>query len=269
MRDFRHSKAMAQSLREVMATKKVALTHSESLEIVSKMFGVADWNTLSALICEDQRELVTARPLDQEAVTVPVLPIKDTVPFPATQMPLWIKRPKTIEALSAAFSSGRQIVLVAQRNAAIEEPDGDDVYEIGVMGRVIDVGPPSDNVIAHNSLLDGTTQVLVQTEGRVSVQGFTGRAGCYQAQIKHIDDGRLAEAPELIVAAAASFDSYSAINGMAVRPTWPPLSQLHDPGRVADMIARQLPISVDDKQTVLATLDPTERLQLVVTHMNA
>jgi ATP-dependent Lon protease len=138
-------------------------------------------------------------------------------------MPLWIKRPKTIRALSEAFSSGRQIVLVAQRNANIEEPDGNDVYEIGVMGRVIDVGPPSGNVIAHNPSLDGSTQVLVQTEGRVSVQRFTGQAGSYQAQVKHMEEGDLAEAPDLIVAAAVRFDSYSAAHNITVRPTWPPL----------------------------------------------
>lgn len=266
MRDFRDAKAMAQSLREAMLTKQVTLTHSETLEIVSKMLGFADWNTLSAHINKDRDE--TANVPSNGRVTLPVLPIKDSVPFPGEQMPLWVKRPKTIQALSQAFLHRRELVLVAQRSSGIDEPGESDVYDVGVIARVLDVGPPSDEAIARAPTLEGSTQVLVQTQGRVSIRNFSGQAGRYEAEVDWIDEGAIPASPDLIEQAAATFDSYAAARDITVPQMWPPLRQLHDPGRVADIIAQRLQLAVDDKQTVLATLNPVARLELVVARMD-
>jgi ATP-dependent Lon protease len=102
---------MAQTLRDFMAAKQVSLTHSESLEVVAKMLGVGDWNTLAAAIKSDSDNL-RAKP--SSARTLPALPIKDAAPFPGTEMPLWIKRPETIKALQAARTGGRRVVLITQ-----------------------------------------------------------------------------------------------------------------------------------------------------------
>lgn len=268
MRDFRDAKAMAQSLRETMSTKQISLTHGETLEIVSKMLGLADLNTLSALIVSD-REPAQAKPRGQAGATLPVLPIKDLVPFPATQLPLWIKRPRTIQALSMAFSSRRELVLVAQKSQGVEEPSGEDVYDVGVIARVLDVGQPSDEVIARSPALEGSTQVLLQTLGRAGIRNFSGQAGRYEADVEMIDEGAIPGSPDLIERAAALFDTYVAARDIVVPQTWPPIRQLHDPGRVADIMAQRLPFALEDKQAVLATLDPVARLQRVVAQMEA
>ncbi len=124
MRDFRDAKAMAQSLRESLTTKAIDISHSESLELVSKMLGVADWNTLSALLQADRRE--PAMPVAQRqagTASYPAIPIRDLVPFPTATYPLFVGREKTMQALNQAFERQREVVLAIQRSPASTSPD--------------------------------------------------------------------------------------------------------------------------------------------------
>jgi ATP-dependent Lon protease len=269
MRDFRDAKAMAQSLREAMSSKDIPLTQGEALETVSRMLGFADWNTLSAAINADRDDTTRTKPPGDGGATLPVLPIKNLIPFPDMQAPLWVKRQKTLQALSQAFLSRRELVIVAQKSESVEEPTADDVYDVGVIARILDVGPPPEEMIARMPALEGSTQVLVQTLGRAVLRNFTGQAGRYQAEIDPIDEGVMSASPDLISKAAAQFDRYTAARQIVVPRIWPPLRQLHDPGRVADLIAQHLPLAREDKQAVLATLDPVARLERVVAQMAA
>ena len=267
MRDFRDAKVMAQCLREAIEPKQITLTRSEALEIVSKMLGAKDWNTLSALINADRSRSAQANFAREEGAVLPVLPIKDTVPFPNMQLPLWIKRPSTVQALSEALSSRREVVLVAQKSQGVEEPGDEDVYDIGVTARVLDVGPPSTEAIARSPVLEGSTQVVLQTQGRVAIRNFSGQTGRYQAAIEQIDEGGMQDSRDLIEEAAAQFEVYANARDIVVPKMWPPLRHLHDAGRVADIIVQRLPLPVKDKQVVLAELDSVARLHLVLSQM--
>jgi ATP-dependent Lon protease len=270
MSDFRDAKVMAQSLREAMSTKQITLTNSESLEIASRMLGFADWNTLSASINTHRGKPAQANPPPGSGcLSVPVLPVKDFIAFPNEQIPFFIKRQKTVQALRQAFSNRRELVVVAQKSQSVEEPNADDVYDVGVLARVLDVGPPSEETIAHAPWLEGSTQVLVQTHGRVSIRNFSGQAGRYEAEADPIDEAATPASSDLIGRAAAQFDKYIAAREIRIPQTWPPLRQLHDPGRVADIIAQRLPIAMEPKQTVLATLDPVARLEVVLAQMQS
>ena len=265
MRDFRDAKAMAQSLRGAMAARNLALGHSECLELVSTMLGFADWNTLSAYIGARG----DTPPPGKAAQIWPVFPVKDTVPFPGMQLPIWIKRPKTVEALRQAFSRRRELVLVAQKTPEMETPGPDDIYDMGVMARVLDVGPPAAEAVAVSALLEGSTQILLQTEGRVAIRHFSGQAGAYEAEVEPIGEGDIPAAPDLIAAAASRFETFAAARGIGLSGIWPPVGKLNDPGRVADVIAHRLPLATAQKQAVLATLDPIARLERVIAHMDA
>jgi ATP-dependent Lon protease len=262
MRDFRDAKAMAQSLREALSQRHISLTNGETLELVSKMLGFSDWNTLAAFINVDRGEQARSKIPNNTGATLPVLPIKDWVPFPAMQIPLWIKRPKTVQALKQAFSHRRELVVIAQRNESIEEPTAGDVYDIGVIARVLDLGPASDKAVELSPVLEGSTQVLVQTQCRVAIKNFSAESGRYQAEVEEIDEGAMVEAPDLIKRAADRFDKYAIDHNIVVDKKWSLL--LHDPGRVADMIAQRLQLDIVAKQGILATLDPVARLERVV-----
>lgn len=269
MRDYRDAKVMAQSLREAIAANQTTLGHSEALEVVSRMLGVADWNTLSALINNDRGGPAQAKQAEAAGATLPVFPIKDLVPFPNAQLPLWIKRPRTVEALRQAFSCRRELVLVAQKSQEVDEPGAGDVYDVGVIARVLDVGPASVEMIARSPTLEGSTQVLLQTQGRARIRNFSGQAGRYEAEVEHIDEGTIEGSPELIEEAATQFERYAVANNIVIPQIWPPLRELHDPGRVADIIAQRLPLAIKDKQAVLAMIAPLARLELVLAKIRA
>ncbi|HEY3797766.1 MAG TPA: LON peptidase substrate-binding domain-containing protein [Caulobacteraceae bacterium] len=270
MRDFRDAKAMAQSLREALATKSVTISHSESLELIAKALGTADWNTLSASITQEAGE-TSARPSAKDGpLTLPAFPIRDMVPFPAMQFPLFIGRQKTVRALTDAFACRRELVLAAQKARDLDEPGPDDVYDVGVVARVIDVGPVSSDWLARHPEAKGdVTKVLLQTERRVKVRRFSAEGDGYQAEIEEIDEGTIPNAPDLIQKAATRFGDYSAAHDVPVADISPPLGQLHDPGRVADVIAVRIHVPISERQAILATLDPVARLQRVVVHLEA
>ncbi|HEY6256477.1 MAG TPA: glyoxalase superfamily protein, partial [Xanthobacteraceae bacterium] len=115
MRDFRDAKAMAQTLREALTAKPVTISHSESLELVSKILGASDWNTLSALIQSERRETGASAPRHPDgALSYPAIPIRDLVPFPTMTFPLFVGREKTKRALDHAFERNREVVLAVQ-----------------------------------------------------------------------------------------------------------------------------------------------------------
>jgi len=269
MRDFRDAKAMAQSLREALSAKQINISHSDGLELVSRMLGAADWNSLSALLKNDHGEGAAAPSTEHEHQRLPAFPMKDVVAFPAMQFPLFIGRQRTVRALSQAFATRRQLVLVAQKEPSVEEPGPDDVYDVGVVARVIDVGPMTSDSLARRPELKGGTKVLLQTERRVKVQAFSAAGEWYQAQIDEIDEGAIPDAPDLVEKAAVQFERYGAAQSIVGPPISPPLGDLHDPGRVADLIAVRLRVPLAEKQAILTTLDAVERLRRVVTHLEA
>lgn len=256
---------MAQTLREALGAKQISLTHSESLELVAKMLGTGDWNTLAAAIKSGESRSHVSHLSRQK---LPAFPIKDAAPFPGTEMPFWLKRPESIKALQAAHAGGRQVVLVTQRTADLEEPGLADLYDVGVTGRVLDIGPPAEAILASVPKLEGSTQVLVQTHQRVLIHAFSANGAGYEAEIEGIDEGPMREDPDLLRRAIEGFERYVSTKQTTAR-IWPPLQQLHDPGRVADVIAHSLLLTVKEKQSLLATVDSTERLQAVMRHLAA
>jgi ATP-dependent Lon protease len=259
MRDFRDAKAMAQTLRESLTTRAVTITHSESLELVSRMLGIADWNTLSALLQADHH-LASSRPSASpvsrertEAGRYPAVPIRDFVPLPAAVFPLLIGREKTKAALDQAFKSGREVVLAIQKDSAVDEPGPQDVHEIGLLGRLVE----------HEQDEDGSLRVVVESRRRVAIRRFVPDMGSYQADIEDAGEGPVVEATELVQSTLKRFEHYATANDIRMAKGWPSPEQARDPGRIADVIAMNIAPWLKERQDLLATLDPVTRLQHV------
>src|SRR5258708_3121234 len=93
MRDFRDAKTMAQTLRESLTTKSVIISHSESLELVSRMFGLADWNTLGVRLEAARGDTTSpAGKRPGEANSYPAIPLRDFVPFPSVNFAIYVGR---------------------------------------------------------------------------------------------------------------------------------------------------------------------------------
>ncbi|HZB53020.1 MAG TPA: LON peptidase substrate-binding domain-containing protein [Reyranella sp.] len=259
MRDFRDAKAMAQTLRDSLTTKAVTISHSECLELVSRMLGAADWNTLSALLQADRRPEATlppARPVAREriqAARYPAVPVRDYVPLPVSFFPLFIGREKTKAALDQAFKSRREVVLVVQKDAGVGEPGPEDVHGIGVLAQLIET----------EQMEDGSLKVMVEAGRRVAVRRFVADAGSFQADVEDAGEGPVVDAPELVESALRRFALYAETNDIRMPKGWPPPEHARDPGRLADVIAANIALWPKDRQAVLAALDPVARLRRV------
>jgi ATP-dependent Lon protease len=281
MRDFRDAKAMAQTLRESLTAKGITISHSESLELISKVLGISDWNTLSALLQSEERKAAVQAAKPGGAAICPALPIRDFVPFPTMTFPLFVAREKTKHALDQAFQSTREVVLVTQRDDAVEEPGSGDVYEVGVLAMLLELERLPDGTMFGNKRLEGAMKIDVQAHRRVVICRFMGEAGAFQAEIADVHEGPITDAPELISKAVDRFENYTAKRQASVPQASSPapfthrlsaslmdIQQIRDPGRLADVISQHVALPVSEKQNLLATLDPVARLEKVVALMD-
>lgn len=259
MRDFRDAKAMAQTLRQSLNTKAISISHSESLELVSKMFGLADWNTLSAMLGTDRPDTRPPRAKPQAATaTYPAVPLRDLVPFPTATYPLFVGREKTMQALDQAFERQREVVLAIQKDSGTDEPGFGDIHEIGVLAQLLEL----------ERLPDGTLKVLTQANRRVAIRRFVDETGAFEAEVADVSEGPIPDAPELILHAVKRFERYAESREFRIPAVWPLLEQTRDPGRVADIIGTRLRLPIADKQRLLATIDPIARLKQVDAFMD-
>jgi ATP-dependent Lon protease len=258
MRDYRDAKAMAQTLRESLGTKSLTISHSESLELVSRMLGVADWNTLSALLQADRRPAATraaASPVAREPIAAgryPAVPIRDFVLLPGSTAPLFIGREKTKAALDHAFKNRREVVLAVQENAGVDEPGPQDIDGIGVLAQLVE----------HEQMADGSAKVLVVARQRVAINRFVGEADWYQADIADAGEP-IGEATELVERTLRRFERHATANDIRMPKGWPSAEDARDPGRIADVIAMNIVLPLEERRSLLATLDPVLRLQRI------
>jgi ATP-dependent Lon protease len=254
MRDFRDAKAMAQTLRESLTTKAVTISHSESLELVSRMFGVADWNTLSAVLQADRRDtFAPATRLKTSTALYPAIPLRDLVPFPNATYPMFVGREKTMHALNQAFEGGREVVVAIQREASVDDPRFSDVYEIGILAQLLEL----------ETLGDGTLRVLTRGLRRVALRSFAAESVAYQAEVADVSEGVARDARDLIRRIYQRFQDYTAAHGILVPDIWLFFDQTRDAGQVADIVATRMKLPIWDKYELLATLDPMKRLERI------
>jgi len=226
---------------------------------VSKMLGVADWNTLSAMLQTDRSGRTPVPKSQTGTVSYPAIPIRDLVPFPVATYPLFVGRDRTRQAINRAFEGQREIVLAIQRDSGADEPGFRDVYEIGVLAQLLQI----------ERLDNGTLKVMAQGRRRVTIRRFVVESGAFEADVEEVSEGPIIDAPELIQSAVRGFESYAVPREIRVSQIWPPLDQTRDPGRVADIICSFLPLPIADKQQLLATLDPVARLKQVCELMDS
>ena len=184
---------------------------------------------------------------------MPLLPLRDVVVYPHLVIPLFVGRPKSVRALEIASDGNKQILLVAQRSANKDEPDGDDLYDIGTMATVLQM----------LKLPDGTVKVLVEGLYRVRVSEFVETEECFLAKAEKIadPDEDNSETEALMRTVFTQFDQYVKLNKKIPPEILTSLATINDAGRLADTISAHLTLKVEEKQKILEMLSVTERLE--------
>jgi ATP-dependent Lon protease len=195
---------------------------------------------------------MSAHALFTASVTLPLLPLRDVVVFPHMVIPLFVGRPKSIKALEDAMEAGKHILLAAQKSAAKDEPEFDDLYTVGTIATILQM----------LKLPDGTVKVLVEGTQRVQVTEFideqTHFAGRAEPIEESLEDGSEVEA--LRRALIAQFDNYVKLNKKIPPEILASLAGIDDAGRMADTIAAHLPLKLEQKQAILEIFDLKARL---------
>jgi ATP-dependent Lon protease len=193
-------------------------------------------------------------PAESTATTaVPLLPLRDVVVFPHMVIPLFVGRPKSIRALESAMEAGKQIMLVAQKTAAKDEPKPEDLFEMGCMSTILQM----------LKLPDGTVKVLVEGVQRAKAARVEDNGDYFVCDIELVDAGAesSAESEALRRAVVTQFDQYVKLNKKIPPEILTSISGIDNPGRLADTIAAHLPLKLEHKQTVLELSDVHARLE--------
>ena len=184
---------------------------------------------------------------------VPLLPLRDVVVFPHMVIPLFVGRPKSIKALESAMEAGKQIMLVAQKTAAKDEPKPEDLFEMGCMSTILQM----------LKLPDGTVKVLVEGVQRAKASQVEDNGDFFVCDIELVEapSEASAESEALRRAVVTQFDQYVKLNKKIPPEILTSISGIDDPGRLADTIAAHLPLKLEHKQMVLEFADIHARLE--------
>jgi len=187
---------------------------------------------------------------------VPILPLRDVVVYPHMVIPLFVGREKSILALDAAMAAGKQILLVAQKQADVDEPSLEDIYRIGTLATILQL----------LKLPDGTVKVLVEGGSRADLID-THSDEFFTADITTLADAGEFEERELEVlkrSVVSQFENYIKLNKKVPPEILTSLSGLDHPGRLADTVAAHMALKLEEKQKVLEIADVRARLEHVM-----
>jgi len=181
-----------------------------------------------------------------------LLPLRDVVVFPGMVVPLFVGRPKSVSALDEAMEDDKQIVLVTQRTVDCDDPEQKDLYRIGTLASILQL----------LKLPDGSVKVLVEGLSRQRIHQVTAGGGALQSLSEALSDPPV-EGPEveaLMRHVQGQFEAYVRLNRKVPQETLVSILNLDEAGRLADNIAIHAALKVADKQKILATLSPRQRL---------
>ena len=188
--------------------------------------------------------------------TMPVLPLRDVVVFPYMVMPLFVGRAKSINALEEAMNDDKQLLLVSQREADLEEPTPEDLFDVGTVA----------NIIQLLKLPDGTVKVLVEGQQRAKILSIEDGEKCFSAQITPIET-TYADEKELHVVRStvlSEFENYLTLNKKVPADILNAIQRIDNVDRFADTMAAHLPVAVHHKQNALEIVDVQARLEFLL-----
>ncbi len=192
---------------------------------------------------------------------IPLLPLRDIVVFPHMVVPLFVGRPKSIQALEDAMAGDRRLVVSAQRVAGDEDPTEEDIFSIGTLGTIIQL----------LRLPDGTVKVLVEGKTRAKIRSFVATDPYFAVEINELPDegGDTPEAEALVRSIHTTFESYSKLNKKIAPEIVNSVAAINDPGKLSDTVVAHLNLKLPDRQKLLEVTSTVERLEEVYSRMQA
>ncbi|WP_259769062.1 endopeptidase La, partial [Pseudomonas protegens] len=194
-------------------------------------------------------------------IELPLLPLRDVVVYPHMVIPLFVGREKSIEALEAAMTGDKQILLLAQRNPADDDPGEDALYRVGTIATVLQL----------LKLPDGTVKVLVEGEQRGAVERFSEVDGHCRAEVSLIDevDAPDRESEVFVRSLLSQFEQYVQLGKKVPAEVLSSLNSIDEPSRLVDTMAAHMALKIEQKQEILEIIDLSARVEHVLALLDA
>jgi ATP-dependent Lon protease len=188
--------------------------------------------------------------------SLPVLPLRDIVVFPHMIVPLFVGRDKSIRALEEAMAADKNILLVAQKDAQIDDPEPDEIHTIGT----------HSSILQMLRLPDGTVKVLVEGQKRIQLSQFNVMEDYIAATYEEIDFPIpiTAELEAMMRSIIDRLERYAKLNKKIPQEVLATVSTINEPGKFADTVAAHLIIKLEDKQEILETINVNQRLETIL-----
>ncbi|MBW1740743.1 MAG: endopeptidase La [Deltaproteobacteria bacterium] len=197
----------------------------------------------------------------EQKLSLPLLPLRDVVVFPHMVVPLFVGRSKSVNALSNAMNLDKNILLATQKNAGIDSPGEKDMYAVGTIGTVLQL----------LRLPDGTVKALVEGKKRARITRFSDKEKYILVEIEPITEPEVTQMESEAVnrTVVEMFEQYAKINKNISKDLINNISAIGDVSQLADTVAAHFNFKIQDKQQLLETVPPMERMTLLFRLMQA
>jgi len=198
---------------------------------------------------------------EENALSLPLLPLRNLVLFPHQVIPLIVGRAKSIKALKQASAEQKRIFLVTQRDARVADPEPVALYDVGTIGVVVQV----------LKLPDGTMKALVEGRQRARVRDFVETERFFRVQVEPFpaDEEPDAEADALVRTIKGVFEEYQHLSKGGTPETLQAVNAIDEPGRLSDVMAARLGLKTEEQQTLLEEPSAMVRLERLLKHIQA
>ncbi len=197
----------------------------------------------------------------EQKLTLPLLPLRDVVVFPYMVVPLFVGRSKSINALSNAMNMDKRILLATQKNVGVDSPGEKDIYDVGTIGVVLQL----------LRLPDGTVKALVEGKKRARMIRFIDKEKYVLGEIEVIAEPLVSETESEAISRTVlrMFEEYAKINRNISNDLISNLSAITDVSQMADTVAAHFNFKLQDKQRLLETGSPMDRMTLLIELMQS
>lgn len=195
----------------------------------------------------------------ENRIEMPVLALRDVVVYPHMVIPLFVGREMSIRCLEAAMDNDKQIFLVAQKDAAVDDPKEEDIYTVGTVATILQL----------LKLPDGTVKVLVEGTVRGQIKEYLKTEDFFIAHVEKFQNPPMSESEQevLIRSAVSQFEGYVKLNKKIPPEVLTSLNGIEDAARLADTMAAHMPLKLAEKQKVLEMHVVSERLEYLMALM--
>ena len=196
---------------------------------------------------------------DTKSNNLPVLPLRNIVVFPNMVVPLFVGRDKSINALEQVMDKDQELLFLSQKNSDVDDPSETDLYEIGTKGKILQL----------LKLPDGTVKVLVEGIARCKVKNIKFSSDYINAEIEELPKNEtISDTIKALGRSVVSkYETYANINNKTSSEVLTSVKDIENEDKLADTVASQIAINIQEKQKILEEVDLEKRLNMILSYI--